>query len=151
MEVIHPAGERAFAIGAPEMIDDRNLAVLAADNERMRKDGAVFPVNPVKDLHRKRDLHVPGNVEQRAGTETRLVQRCIFVGAQLDRLHHEKLAKELFVLAGGHFKRLDQHAVRQSLDVLVKQGVIAEDQLGQKSLPRLCENPVATDESSLTR
>ena len=68
------------------------------------------------------------------------------MGAQLDRLHHEKFAKELFVLAGGHFKRLDEHTIRQSFNVLVKQGVIAKDQLGRK----VRQAVRIVDQSSLT-
>ena len=38
MKIVHAAGKGALAISALEMIDDRDLAVLSTDDQRVRED-----------------------------------------------------------------------------------------------------------------
>ena len=121
MKIVHAAGKRAVAIRALEMIDDRDLAVFAADDQRVRKDGGVLALDPMEDFHRQGNLDIFRDVEKGAGREARLVQRGELVRAKLDRLGHEEPAKQFLILAGGGLKRLEQNALRESLGILMKQ------------------------------
>ena len=83
----------------------------------------------MEDLHRQSDLHISRDVEKRACGEARLVQCRVLVRAEFDRLRHEEPAKQLLILPSGRFERLEQHTLRKSLDILMEQGVVAENQL----------------------
>ena len=65
VEVIDPAGEGPESVGALEAVHDRHLAVLAADDQRVRENRCARAFDPVENLDGNQNLGGGRDIEKR--------------------------------------------------------------------------------------